>query len=229
MKAWMLGGAALGAGLAYLMRQGCRLKQFATPKGNKGGIVISGAATGVGRHAAETLASLGFTVFAGVRRLDAAEHVTALRSAGCVPLQLDVTDESSVAAAALLVESTLTAAGLPLVALCNNAALDAPPEVVELEDPVRARRLLDVNCVSLFNMHRHFVPLLRASAGVGGCARIVNTGSVAGWVAPAGGALFAMSKPSSWARMPSTLSDDTAAAARLVPPRVRAAPRRFVP
>lgn len=32
-----------------------------------GGVIVTGASTGIGRHAAETLAKEGFLVFAGVR------------------------------------------------------------------------------------------------------------------------------------------------------------------
>ena len=99
--AWAVGGRPeLGAaiGLAYAAAlTWARLPPTVPPPPKGAGIVISGASSGIGRAAAEELASLGFTVFAGVRKLTDGEP---LKAAGCTPIILDICDEASIAAAA---------------------------------------------------------------------------------------------------------------------------------
>ena len=65
----------------------------------RGAVVITGASTGIGHASALHLSSLGFQVFAGVRRDEDAER---LRQAnGSIePVKIDVTDQASIDAAA---------------------------------------------------------------------------------------------------------------------------------
>jgi NADPH:quinone reductase-like Zn-dependent oxidoreductase len=42
---------------------------------NEGVVLVTGASTGIGRHAAEALAASGYTVFAGVRKQKDAENI----------------------------------------------------------------------------------------------------------------------------------------------------------
>ncbi len=74
-------------------------------------VVITGASTGIGAASAAELARRGFRVFAGVRKEADGEKLKAL-STGIVPLLLDVTNSSQIAAAAECVGHAVRAAGL---------------------------------------------------------------------------------------------------------------------
>ena len=63
-------------------------------------IVITGASTGIGRAAAQRMASLGFDVLAGVRRPADGD---ALAGERITPVIVDVTDAEQVAALGALV------------------------------------------------------------------------------------------------------------------------------
>src|SRR3989338_2235515 len=61
----------------------------------RGGVVVTGASTGIGRETARTLAAHGFHVFGTVRRSADADT---LRAEGVTPVLMDVTDGASIAA-----------------------------------------------------------------------------------------------------------------------------------
>ena len=106
--AWATGGhAEIGAALGFACA--CFVSWLRLPPAVKvpsagGAVVISGASSGIGRAAAEELAALGFTVFAGVRKAADGEP---LKAAGCQPIILDVTSETSIVAAAAQVKKEL--------------------------------------------------------------------------------------------------------------------------
>ena len=60
----------------------------------RGAVVITGASTGIGHASALHLASLGFQVFAGVRREEDAERLRAAGNGSIEPVHIDVTDQS---------------------------------------------------------------------------------------------------------------------------------------
>lgn len=191
LGALVLGTSVSLAGLAaalYLRRQG----QRTFPVLPVGGIVISGASTGIGRHAAETLAGLQddsgkkprYVVFAGVRSDKDYAEVNAMGLPNLLPLRLEVTDPSSIAAAAATVKSVLGA--LPLVAVVNNAGITMamPLELIQMQ---QLRGVLEVNLVGAVAMAQAFAPQLRESQG-----RLINVGSFLGLtVAPLYGAYSA--------------------------------------
>jgi NAD(P)-dependent dehydrogenase (short-subunit alcohol dehydrogenase family) len=133
-------------------------------------VVITGASSGIGRTCALELAARGFKVFAGVR---SEADFEPLRREGLVPLRLDVTDASSVAAAAAQVAEVTPG----LAGLINNAgiAVTGPLEFLPIED---LRRTLEVNVVGTAVVTQHFLPLLRRGKG-----RVVNMSSTAGFLA----------------------------------------------
>jgi NAD(P)-dependent dehydrogenase (short-subunit alcohol dehydrogenase family) len=135
------------------------------------GVVITGASTGIGRAAALRLARAGHQVFAGVRKPADAESLTRENSR-IVPVTIDVTDRSSIEAAAAQVKDSMDGRGLG--GLVNNAgiAVSAPLETIRPED---LRRQFDVNVFGLIDVTQVFLPSLRAGSG-----RIVNIGSVSG-------------------------------------------------
>src|SRR5215469_15350109 len=84
--------------------------------------LVSGANKGIGLQIAKELASKGFKVLVGTRKLDLG--VVAARSvcAEAEAIQLDVTDHASIAAAARQIEDTLGR----LDVLVNNAGISRP-------------------------------------------------------------------------------------------------------
>src|SRR4051794_2335311 len=150
-----------------------------------GGVVITGASTGIGEATALRLDRAGFRVFAGVRKAADGER---LRKAGSERLRviepLDVTDADQIAAAAALVESELGAE--PLRGIVNNAGIGigGPLEALDLDD---FRRTIEGNTTGQLAVTKAFLPLLRRSRG-----RIVNMSSIGGRVAqPFGGPYIA--------------------------------------
>jgi NAD(P)-dependent dehydrogenase (short-subunit alcohol dehydrogenase family) len=135
---------------------------------SRGAVVITGASTGIGAACAAHLSSLGFRVFAGVRKPEDAERA---RAAGQEPLTIDVTDGDSIRAAVEQLGDT------PLAGLLNNAgvAVAGPLEFIPIEE---FRRQLDVNVVGQVAVTQAFLPALRKARG-----RIVFMGSIGGRVA----------------------------------------------
>ena len=137
-----------------------------------GGIVVTGASTGIGRACAVGLAERGFRVFGGVRNDAAARDLEQAGAGRILPIRLDVTDDVEIAAAVELVAEDL--AGAPLAGLFNNAGIvvGGPLEFIRPED---LRKQLDINVLGQVAVTRAFLPMLRQSRG-----RIVLTGSVSG-------------------------------------------------
>ena len=124
--------------------------------------LVTGASSGIGRACATQLLDLGFHVLAGVRNAaDAPGRTEAL--------QLDVTSEADVAAAAERV-------GAELQVLVNNAgiAVSGPVEVVPVED---WRRQMEVNLIGQVAVTRALLPAVLRARG-----HIVNMSSIGGRV-----------------------------------------------
>eukprot|EP00939_MAST-03C_sp_MAST-3C-sp1_P001085 g1085.t1 len=155
-----------------------------------GGIVlISGASSGIGKHAAMSLAkNERFVVFAGVRNEKDAENTRGMNIPNLYPILLDVTDASSIERARTRVEAESKERGIPLVGLVNNAGVgkELPLEVQPLKN---IRQVYEVNVFGVVALTKAFVPLLRQSEG-----RIVNVGSVAGRVTAPMKGTYASSK-----------------------------------
>src|SRR2546428_5782579 len=73
----------------------------------RGGVVVTGASTGIGHACALHLDRLGFHVFAGVRRDEDAERLRSEGSDRLTPVKLDVTDSESIREAADQVKAAL--------------------------------------------------------------------------------------------------------------------------
>jgi len=149
-----------------------------------GGIVVTGASTGIGESCARALHDLGFTVFAGVRKDADAQRMRDVGSDRLRPVMLDVTKAETIAAAKEEVAEAL--GDMPLMGLVNNAGINvsAPLEFVPLDD---LRWQLEVNVVGQVAVTQAFLPMLRKSKG-----RIVNIGSTSGFFpAPLQGAYCA--------------------------------------
>lgn len=135
------------------------------PHTGGGGVIVTGASSGIGEHLARTLAARGWTVYAGVRSEAAAAELAALGLPTLIPVTLDVTDPASRDAALAWVAADLAArGGLPLVALVNNAGVSRH-SVVEFEPEASARTVFEVNYWGALGMTRGVLPALRASRG----------------------------------------------------------------
>jgi NAD(P)-dependent dehydrogenase (short-subunit alcohol dehydrogenase family) len=140
---------------------------------SRGAVVITGASTGIGHASALHLASLGFQVFAGVRRDADAERLR--QGNGSIePVMIDVTDQASIDAAAARVRE---ATGGSIAGLVNNAgiAVPGPLEYLPMDE---FRRQIEVNLTGQVAVTQAFLPMLRPARG-----RIVNIGSIGGRVA----------------------------------------------
>jgi NAD(P)-dependent dehydrogenase (short-subunit alcohol dehydrogenase family) len=141
-----------------------------------GGVLVTGASTGIGEATALRLDKAGFRVFAGVRKEEDGERLRAKASERLrVIHSLDVTDGEQIAAARATVEAQL--GDEPLRGVVNNAGIGAggPLEALDLDD---FRQSLEVNTIGAVAMAQAFIPMLRRSGG-----RIVNMSSIGGRVA----------------------------------------------
>ncbi|MEU7800057.1 SDR family oxidoreductase [Micromonospora arborensis] len=138
--------------------------------------LVTGANKGIGYEIAAGLGALGWSVGVGARddaRREAA--VEKLRAAGvdAFGVPLDVTDDTSVAAAVRLVEKR--AGGLDV--LVNNAGVTGGmPQEPTTVDLAAVRTAVETNVIGVIRVTNALLPLLRRSAS----PRIVNMSSGVG-------------------------------------------------
>jgi NAD(P)-dependent dehydrogenase (short-subunit alcohol dehydrogenase family) len=130
--------------------------------------LVTGGSSGIGQATALELAGLGFTVYAGARRVDRMEGLSAQ---GVRSLSLDLTDDSSVVDAVARIERE---AGR-LDVLVNNAGYGSFGAVEDLP-LAEGRRQFDVNVFGAMRLIQLVLPLMRRQGG----GRIVNVSSVGG-------------------------------------------------
>ena len=144
-------------------------------------VIITGCSSGIGQATAARLAKSGdWTVYATARKTDT---LAELEGAGCRPLALDVTDESSMVAAVDIVQSESGT----IDALVNNAGYSqsGASETLDVDD---VRRQFETNVFGLLRLSQLVLPSMRAK----GDGRIVNISSMGGkLVFPGGGAYHA--------------------------------------
>jgi NAD(P)-dependent dehydrogenase (short-subunit alcohol dehydrogenase family) len=130
--------------------------------------LITGASSGIGEATALQLAALGYTVYAGARRV---ERMSDLADCGIRTRAIDVTDDESMAA---LVEAIIAETGR-IDVLINNAGYGS---YGALEDvPIdEARRQFDVNLFGLARLTQLVLPQMRAQLD----GYIVNVSSMGG-------------------------------------------------
>ncbi|MER5884637.1 SDR family NAD(P)-dependent oxidoreductase [Streptomyces sp. NPDC001941] len=135
------------------------------------GVLITGAARGIGAATAARLAQEGARVLIADLDEEAARG-TAATVPGSLPLACDVADRASVEAAVAYAAREFGS----LDVLVNNALarVDRDPAAFEDEDDEKWRVSLDVNLLGAMRCARAALPLLEAS----GRGAIVNIGSV---------------------------------------------------
>ncbi len=144
-------------------------------------VVVTGASTGIGFAVSAALAKAGYDVFAGVRSAAAGEpliRASAATPGKITPIQLEVTDGASVAAAAAQVEAAL--GGEPLFGLVNNAGVAMGGPL--LHQPIdEIRQVFEVNVIGLLRVTQAFAPTLAAVPGhQSRPGRVINISSVGG-------------------------------------------------
>jgi NAD(P)-dependent dehydrogenase (short-subunit alcohol dehydrogenase family) len=118
--------------------------------------LITGSNKGLGYETARRLIEAGHTVWMGAR--DETRGKKAADELGGRFVQIDVTDDESVAAAV----DTIGAAG-GLDVLVNNAGISQPFVPAEELTSYDATRVFETNVVSIVRMTRAFLPVLRDS------------------------------------------------------------------
>jgi len=117
-------------------------------------VLVTGAAKGIGRETARVLAERGETVIVSAR--DGARAQQVADELGARAIELDITDDASVAAAAGALEE--------LDVLINNAAAFVDwTELASAADLATARAVLDTNLLGSWRVTQAMLPLLRRS------------------------------------------------------------------
>ncbi|KQO60067.1 SDR family NAD(P)-dependent oxidoreductase [Curtobacterium sp. Leaf261] len=129
--------------------------------------LITGANKGIGRETARRLHEAGHTVVIGAR--DPERGQAAADELGVAFVQLDVTDQASVDAAA----RHITDEHGRLDVLVNNAGITGVFASIERVTADDAQQVLDTNLLGVIRVTNAFVPLLEQSAS----PRIVNVSS----------------------------------------------------
>ena len=144
--------------------------------------LVTGANQGIGLQIATDLAANGLTVLLASRNLKRGEAAAQTIAGDVHPIQLDVTDQASIRAAAAQVEQQFGR----LDVLVNNAAISRAngQETETMQDYIKrsratlisvdeVRTIWETNVFGVLAVTQAFVPLLRKSKA----ARIVNVSS----------------------------------------------------
>jgi NAD(P)-dependent dehydrogenase (short-subunit alcohol dehydrogenase family) len=142
--------------------------------------IVTGASSGIGQATAERLAVAGYKVYGTSRR----GAQSGQRSFEMLPL--DVTSDGSVEAA---VTEVMRVEG-HIDLLVNNAGFGVAPAGAEESSIDQARSIFDTNFFGIVRMTRAVVPHMRRH----GSGRIINIGSVLGFLPMPYGALYAATK-----------------------------------
>lgn len=137
-------------------------------------ILITGTSSGFGSDISQTLSTAGHRVFATMRDLKGRHRAVAeeLRAYGIETLELDVTDDASVASA---FEALLEKTNGKLDVLINNAGV-AASGLSETFTATQLQEMFDVNVFGLQRVLRAALPAMRgARSGL-----VINIGSILG-------------------------------------------------
>jgi NAD(P)-dependent dehydrogenase (short-subunit alcohol dehydrogenase family) len=162
-------------------------------------VLVTGASSGIGAAIVRLLDKEGFHVLAGVRKNSDAERIRSEYSDRVVPLNIDVTIPTTIAAAREQVGELVKQHGL--VGLVNNAGIvvSGPLESLPIS---RIREQFEVNVFGQFAVTQAFMDLLKTNKD----GRIINLSSVSGLLAlptlgPYAGSKFALEAMSDSLRM----------------------------
>jgi NAD(P)-dependent dehydrogenase (short-subunit alcohol dehydrogenase family) len=145
-------------------------------------VFVTGANRGIGLAFAKLALAQGASkVYAGVRNIEG------FNTPGIIPVQIDVTDEASVAAAAKRCQDTTV--------LVNNAGIGIVQEgVLALNMIELSRHLMDTNTFGIVRTGQAFAPILAANGG----GAVINVLSDVTWFSLPTLAAYAASKAAAW-------------------------------
>lgn len=135
--------------------------------------VVTGASKGLGLVLVKKLLQEGYGVAATSRNADALEECIGVKNEHFLPLEGDLSDESSVSAN---VEKTISHFG-KIDSLVNNAGYGQAGTIEETTD-AEARRNYEVNVFGLLNVIRTVLPFMRKQKS----GHIFNISSIGGYV-----------------------------------------------
>jgi len=152
--------------------------------------LITGASSGIGAHLARLFAGGGAKVVLGARRVDRIAALAAEIGAAALPVELDVTDEASIAAAFDAAEAHF---GTPDTVLANAGIAEAG-RTIDLSTE-QVRRVIDTNFTGVYLTAREAARrMIAAGSKQSGRGRIVLTGSITAEMTGQGDAAYAASK-----------------------------------
>ena len=143
--------------------------------------LVTGASSGIGEATAKRLAKAGYKVYGTSRRAGPAGQQRSFEM-----LSLDVTNDESVEAA---VQKVMQQEGR-IDLLVNNAGFGVAPAAAEESSIAQAQSIFDTNFFGMVRMIRAVVPHMRRQ----GSGRIVNLGSVLGFLPMPYMALYSATK-----------------------------------
>jgi len=157
-----------------------------------GKIVVTGVSSGIGEGVLRYFVSKGFHVFGSVRNRKDAQKIKKTYGENFTPIIFDVTKESQIKSAAVLVKKKLKHENI--LALVNNSgiAIGGPLLHQKTKD---FEKQIDVNLNGMFRVIKHFAPLCGAQKnnkfkkGV-----IFNISSISGKLAVPGTGAYSASK-----------------------------------
>ena len=139
-------------------------------------ILITGANRGIGRELAKQLAADGDTVLLGARNFEGATQAAAEIGSNAHAVQLDVSNQASVDAAAKKIEADF---GRLDVLVNNVGGVFDYAQQASTADLAVVQQALEINLFSAVRVTQAMLPLLRKAQG----ARIVNVSSEKGSIA----------------------------------------------
>ena len=156
---------------------------------NEGIVLITGASTGIGNHAAIDIANkTNLTVLAGVRKEKDVELIKQLNIKNLRPIIIDVTSHESNVNALKEIQTIMKEENLKFIGLINNAGISRsiPVEFHTIDD---VKYLFETNLFGVLDLCQLYLPLLRQSKG-----RIIQISSIAGLVTPTMSGIYSASK-----------------------------------
>jgi len=167
--------------------------------------IVTGASSGLGRHAARTLAAAGAKVAVAARRLEPLvelEKQIAARGGRAIPLRLDVSDAASVADCVKAAETELG----PISILVNNAGIADSKPALDVSE-ADWDRVMDTNLKGAWLMAQavagHMMRLGHGGAivNVASILGLAGTGQVPAYCASKGGLVnLTRALAAEWAR-----------------------------